>query len=110
LLLSSLVALNSPTHAAVRSFEELTDNPEWAEEIQRVYDNDIDRIDTTVGLFAERPPNGFGFSDTAFRIFVLMASRRLNSDRFLLLITRRKFTQRLVWNGLTITLKQACPY
>jgi len=35
-----------------------------------------------VGLFAETPPKGFGFSDTAFRIFVLMASRRLNSDRF----------------------------
>jgi len=27
-------------------------------------------------------PKGFGFSDTAFRIFILMASRRLNSDRF----------------------------
>src|SRR5206468_34787 len=25
---------------------------------------------------------GFGFSDTAFRIFILMASRRLESDRF----------------------------
>jgi hypothetical protein len=25
---------------------------------------------------------GFGFSDTAFRIFILMASRRLKSDRF----------------------------
>ena len=31
---------------------------------------------------AERLPQGFAFSDTAFRIFVLMASRRLNSDRF----------------------------
>jgi hypothetical protein len=35
-----------------------------------------------IGLFAERFPKGFGFSDTAFRIFILMASRRLNSDRF----------------------------
>jgi hypothetical protein len=66
----------------VETFEELTDNPTWAEEIRRVYDNDIDRVDLTVGLFAERPPEGFGFSDTACRIFVLMASRRLNSDRF----------------------------
>jgi hypothetical protein len=31
---------------------------------------------------AEQPPKGFGFSDTAFRIFILMASRRLKSDRF----------------------------
>ena len=35
-----------------------------------------------VGMFAEQRPEGFAFSDTAFRIFVLMASRRLNSDRF----------------------------
>ncbi len=33
-------------------------------------------------MFGERLPKGFGFSDTAFRIFVLMASRRLKSDRF----------------------------
>jgi hypothetical protein len=66
----------------VRTFEELTDNPEWREEIRRVYDNDIDKVDLIVGLFAEKPPEGFGFSDTAFRIFILMASRRLNSDRF----------------------------
>ena len=33
-------------------------------------------------MLAEKLPPGFGFSDTAFRIFILMASRRLNSDRF----------------------------
>jgi hypothetical protein len=43
----------------------------------------IDNIDTMVGLHAETPPKGFGFSDTAFRIFILMATRRLQSDRFL---------------------------
>src|SRR5947207_2855756 len=32
--------------------------------------------------YAEPLPPGFGFSDTAFRIFILMASRRLKSDRF----------------------------
>jgi hypothetical protein len=66
----------------LRSIDELTDNPRWREELKRVYNDDIDRVDTTIGLYAERPPRGFGFSDTAFRIFVLMASRRLNSDRF----------------------------
>ena len=30
-----------------------------------------------VGMYAEEPPRGFGFSDTAFRVFILMASRRL---------------------------------
>ena len=36
------------------SFEELTDNPEWAEQIRRVYDGDIERVDLTVGMYAER--------------------------------------------------------
>ena len=66
----------------VKSFEELAQNPVWAEELREVYDNDIDRVDLMVGMYAETPPKGFGFSDTAFRIFILMASRRLKSDRF----------------------------
>ena len=42
----------------------------------------IDKVDLMTGLYAEPLPPGFGFSDTAFRIFILMASRRLKSDRF----------------------------
>jgi hypothetical protein len=68
--------------AAPRDFGELTDNPQWAKEISEVYGGDIERVDLSVGMFAERRPRGFAFSDTAFRIFILMASRRLNSDRF----------------------------
>jgi len=65
------------------SFAELTDNPQWAEQLERVYAGDIERVDLMVGMYAERRPKGFAFSDTAFRIFILMASRRINSDRFL---------------------------
>lgn len=64
----------------VQSFEEL--NPEWAKPLRDVYANDVERIDTLVGLLAEEPPEGFAISDTAFRIFTLMAPRRLKSDRF----------------------------
>ncbi len=66
----------------IESFDKLTSNSQLAEKIKTVYDNKIDDVDLMVGLFAENPPEGFGFSDTAFRIFILMASRRLNSDRF----------------------------
>ena len=66
----------------VRSFDELTNNKQWAEQIRRVYNNDIDKVDLQVGMYAEPLPPGFGFSDTAFRVFILMASRRLKSDRF----------------------------
>ena len=64
------------------SFEELTGDPEEAERIRRAYDGEIERVDLMVGLYAEPKPRGFGFSDTAFRVFILMASRRLKSDRF----------------------------
>ncbi len=64
------------------TFEELTDNPTWAEELRRVYGGDVERVDLMIGLYGEPKPKGFGFSDTAFRVFILMASRRLKSDRF----------------------------
>ena len=63
------------------SFDELTDNPEWGVQLRRVY-GDVEKVDLMVGLYAEPLPKGFGFSDTAFRVFILMASRRLKSDRF----------------------------
>jgi hypothetical protein len=66
----------------VRSFNDITENAQWARQMRDVYDGRLDRVDVMVGMFAEPKPTGFGFSDTAFRIFVLMASRRLKSDRF----------------------------
>jgi hypothetical protein len=65
-----------------KSFDELTPNKQWAKEIAELYKGDIDAVDPMVGMYAETPPKGFGFSDTAFRIFILMASRRIKSDRF----------------------------
>jgi Animal haem peroxidase len=68
---------------APRTFADLTDDAATARAISDLYDGDIEQVDLMVGMFAERLPSGFAFSDTAFRIFILMASRRLNSDRFL---------------------------
>lgn len=66
----------------IASFQELTDDPALAAQIEEVYEGDIDKVDVMVGMFAEPLIEGFGFSETAFRIFILMASRRLKSDRF----------------------------
>jgi hypothetical protein len=66
----------------ISTFEELTANREWADQLRWVYDDDIDRVDLMIGMFAEPKPGGFAFSDTAFRIFIVMATRRLTSDRF----------------------------
>jgi hypothetical protein len=66
----------------LKSFDQMSDNPQWNAEMREVYNNDIERVDLMIGLMCEPLPKGFGFSDTAFRIFILMASRRLKSDRF----------------------------
>ena len=57
------------------------DDPELARELRQVYGHP-DKVDLMVGMYAEKPPAGFGFSDTAFRVFILMASRRFRSDRY----------------------------
>lgn len=66
----------------VESFEELSDSPMCVEEIRAMYEGEIEDVDLMIGLFAEPKPAGFGFSDTAFRVFLLMAGRRLEADRF----------------------------
>ena len=59
-------------------FAALTGDEAAARELAEVYAG-IEDVDLMVGLYAEVPPEGFGISETAFRIFVLMASRRLKS-------------------------------
>jgi hypothetical protein len=97
-----------------RTFEELTDNPQWAEELRRVYEDDVELVDLTVGMFAEPLPEGFAFSDTAFRIFIVMASRRLNSDRFFTKdFTPRVYTpEGLQWiadTDMSAVIQRHCP-
>ncbi|GLZ76068.1 putative peroxidase [Actinorhabdospora filicis] len=50
--------------------------------IREVYGGDLSAVDTMIGMYAEPKPKGFAIADTSFRIFILMASRRLKSDRF----------------------------
>jgi len=71
---------------APKTFAEMTDDPVWQRELEEVY-GEVEKVDLLIGTLAEAKarngtPPGFGFSDTAFRVFILMASRRLKSDRF----------------------------
>jgi hypothetical protein len=69
--------------APAESFEALAGgNAAYAREIRDLYGGDLEAVDAVVGLYGEPKPPGFAFSETAFRIFLLMASRRLQSDRF----------------------------
>ncbi len=96
------------------SFDEVTSNKQWADELREVYNDDIDSLDLIPGMFAEDRPEGFAFSDTAFRIFILMASRRLNSDRFFTrYFTDEVYTKEgMAWlenNTMGDVLRRHCP-
>ena len=78
----ALLRIPSPSGMRVpKSFADLTSNPDWQRELAAIYKS-VEQVDLLVGLHCETAPPGFRFSDTAFRIFILMASRRLKSDRF----------------------------
>lgn len=58
-------------------------HPHLTTSLSAAYNNDIELVDAQIGMLVEPRPEGFGFGDTAFRMFILMASRRLKSDRFI---------------------------
>ena len=97
----------------ISRWEDLSADPETVRRLRSVY-RSIDEVDTMVGMFAETPPDGFGFSDTAFRVFILMASRRLQSDRFLTVDYRPEvYTQfGLDWiaeTTMSAVIRRHCP-
>jgi Animal haem peroxidase len=71
----------------IKSFDELTDCPNLRRKLKSVYGGDnpenIEDLDLLIGTLAEgHRPNGFGFGETVFQIFIVSASRRLQADRF----------------------------
>ena len=69
----------------VDSFHDLNDDNQLVAKLKEIYNNDIEELDLLVGALAEgtpQRPSQFGFGETAFQIFLLMASRRLQADRY----------------------------
>lgn len=67
----------------VKSFEKLTPNTDHVAALKKLYCNDIEKLDLLIGSLAEEPrPDGYGFGETAFNLFLMMASRRLETDRY----------------------------
>ena len=71
----------------VASFEELTSDPAVVAALKKVYGSEagaINRMDALVGTLAETTrPTCYGFGETLFQVFTLMATRRIQADRFL---------------------------
>ncbi|KAK4712547.1 hypothetical protein R3W88_007060 [Solanum pinnatisectum] len=66
----------------ISKWEDLTDDEEAIRTLREVYDDDVEELDLLVGLMAEKKIKGFAISETAFNIFLVMAIRRLEADRF----------------------------
>ncbi len=65
------------------SINQINPDPKIQKQLNRVYGGDIEKVDLFVGTLAEaQRPEWFGFGETLFQTFVLMASRRLQADRF----------------------------
>ncbi|XP_022784016.1 alpha-dioxygenase 2-like [Stylophora pistillata] len=70
--------------APAETFEKLTRNKQHQVLLKELYDGDIEKVDLLIGCLAEDPlPDGWGFGETAFNIFLTMASRRVQVDRFM---------------------------
>lgn len=67
----------------ITCFEDITNDSEHVAKLKEIYNNDVEMLDLMVGTLAEgHRPDGFGFGETMFQIFILNATRRLQADRF----------------------------
>jgi hypothetical protein len=70
----------------IQTFEDLTNDQEIIGKLKGVYgegEGGVEDLDLLVGTLAEgHRPDGFGFGETMFQIFILNATRRLQADRF----------------------------
>ena len=67
----------------IETFDDITDDKEQVATLKKVYNNDVEMLDLLIGTLAEgHRPNGYGFGETMFQIFILNATRRLQADRF----------------------------
>ncbi|XP_057481446.1 LOW QUALITY PROTEIN: alpha-dioxygenase PIOX [Actinidia eriantha] len=91
----------------ISKWEDLTDDVEAIGTLQEVYGDDVEELDLLVGLMAEKKIKGFAISETAFVIFLLMASRRLEADRFFTSdFNEETYTKKgFAWVNTTETLK-----
>ncbi|CAF2103675.1 hypothetical protein BRARA_E03653 [Brassica rapa] len=92
----------------IKKWEDLTDDKEAIEALEDVYGGNVDELDLLVGLMAEKKIKGFAISETAFNIFVLMATRRLEADRFFTSdFNEMTYTKKgLEWVNTTENLKE----
>ncbi|KAK4800467.1 hypothetical protein SAY86_020954 [Trapa natans] len=91
----------------INHWDDLTDDKEVIRALQEVYGDDVEKLDMLVGLQAEKKIKGFAISETAFFLFLLTASRRLEADRFFTInFNPQTYTKKgMEWISKTESLK-----
>ncbi|KAL3629247.1 hypothetical protein CASFOL_026469 [Castilleja foliolosa] len=91
----------------ITKWQDLTDDEEAIKTMHDVYGDDVENLDVMVGLMAEKKINGFAISETAFVIFLLMATRRLEADKYFTShFNEEAYTKKgLEWVNTTESLK-----
>ncbi|KAI4346493.1 hypothetical protein L6164_007384 [Bauhinia variegata] len=91
----------------ISKWQDLTDNEDAIKVLEEVYGDDVEELDLLGGLMAEKKINGFAISETAFVVFLLMATRRLEADRFFTsYFNEETYTKKgLEWVNTTENLK-----
>ncbi|VFQ91930.1 unnamed protein product [Cuscuta campestris] len=91
----------------ISKWEDLTDDEEAIATLEEVYGGGVEELDLQVGLMAEKKIKGFAISETAFVIFLVMATRRIEADRFFTSnYNEETYTERgLRWVDATESLK-----
>ncbi|KAL4574624.1 hypothetical protein LXL04_021459 [Taraxacum kok-saghyz] len=91
----------------IRKWEDMNDDEDVIKALNEIYGDDVEKLDLLVGIHAEKKIKGFAISETAFFIFVLIASRRLEADRFFTTnFNSQTYTEKgLQWINKTESLK-----
>ncbi|KAF5194351.1 Alpha-dioxygenase [Thalictrum thalictroides] len=91
----------------ITNWEDLTDDAEAIKTLREVYGDNVEDLDLLVGIMAEKKIPGFAISETAFHIFTVMATRRLEADRFFTsYFNKETYTKKgLEWVNTTENMK-----
>ncbi|KAK8637273.1 hypothetical protein V6N13_064697 [Hibiscus sabdariffa] len=95
-------------------WEDLTQDKDVIEVLKEVYGDEVEELHIMAGLMVEEKIKGFAMSKTTLFIFQLMASRRLEADRFFTSeCNEETYTKKgLEWVNTTESLKDVldCHY
>jgi hypothetical protein len=66
----------------IKSFDELTDDKYYIQQLKLLYDNDVEKLDLLIGTHLEQKMPNCIFGETIYQLFLVHTLRRITNDRF----------------------------